>query len=77
MEEADYRFFITKIETLQAENAALKDALSNERASFDVYIAAVQQERKLRFEERQLLEKRFNEKTPYLHSGTTDRIITL
>ena len=62
MEEADYRFFITKIETLQAENAALKDALSNERASFDVYIAAVQQERKLRFEERQLLEKRFNEK---------------
>ena len=62
MEEADYRFFITKIETLQAENAALKDALSNERASFDVYMASVQQERKLRFEERQLLEKRFNEK---------------
>ncbi len=57
MEESDYRFFITKIETLQAENATLKDALANERASFDVYVAAVQQERKLRSEERRLLEE--------------------
>ncbi|MBQ9565202.1 MAG: hypothetical protein IJU98_06395 [Synergistaceae bacterium] len=62
MEEADYRFFITKIETLQAENVALKNALKAERASFDVYISTVQQERKLRTEERQLLEKRLNEK---------------
>ena len=62
MEEADYRFFITKIETLQAENTALKNALESERASFDVYIAGVRQERKLHSEERQLLEKRLNEK---------------
>ena len=62
MEEANYRFFITKIETLQAENAALKDALANERASLDVYIANVQQERKLHSEERELMEKRLNEK---------------
>ena len=62
MEEADYRFFITKIETLQAENVALKNALESERASFDVYISAVQQERKLHSEERQLLEKRLSKK---------------
>ena len=62
MEEADYRFFITRITTLEAENTALKKAIESERASFDVYIANVQQERKLRSEERQLLEKHLNEK---------------
>ena len=61
MEETDYRFFIARIETLQAENAALKDALNSERASFDVYITAVQQERKLHSEERQLMEKRLSD----------------
>ena len=68
MEEADYRFFITKIETLQAENAALKDALANERASFDVYMAGVRQERKLHAEERELMEKRLNEKLAAIRS---------
>ena len=62
MEESDYRFFITKIETLQAENATLKDALANERASFDVYMATVQKERKLRSEERKLLEESISQK---------------
>lgn len=61
MEEADYRFFITRIATLEAEVSALKDVLSNERASFDVYMADVRQERKLHAEERQLLEKRLSE----------------
>ena len=60
MDEADYRFFITKIETLQAENAALKDALSKERASFDVYMASVQQERKLHSDERKLMEEKYS-----------------
>ena len=50
MEEADYRFFITKIETLSAENEALKRVLADERASFDVYAANVQAERKARTE---------------------------
>ena len=50
MEEADYRFFITKIETLTTENKALKRVLSNERASFDVYVSNVQAERKARVE---------------------------
>lgn len=50
MEEADYRFFITKIETLTAENEALKRVLSDERASFDVYVSNVQAERKARTE---------------------------
>jgi len=54
--------FITKIETLQAENATLKDALANERASFDVYMATVQKERKLRSEERKLLEESISQK---------------
>ena len=67
MEETDYRFFITRIEitrieTLQAENTALKDVLAGERASFDVYIATVQQERKLRSEERKLLEESLSRK---------------
>ena len=62
MEEADYRFFITRITSLEAENTALKKVLEYERASFDVYIASVQQERKLHSEERQLLEKRLSEK---------------
>ena len=50
MEEADYRFFITKIETLQTENESLKRVLSDERASFDVYVSNVQAERKARVE---------------------------
>lgn len=50
MEEADYRFFITKIETLSTENAALRRVLSDERASFDVYAVNVQAERKARTE---------------------------
>lgn len=58
MEEADYRFFITKIETLQAANIALKKALESERASFDVYVSAVQEERRLHSEERELMKKR-------------------
>ena len=61
MEEADYRFFITKIEALQAENAALKNVLANERASFDVYAADVRQERRLHSEERKLLEEKYSQ----------------
>ena len=60
MEEADYRFFITRITTLEAENASLKDVLKSERASFDIYMTAVQRERKLHSEERKLIEEKYS-----------------
>lgn len=50
MEEADYRFFITRIEALEAETAALRRVLEQERASFDVYVSNVKAERKARVE---------------------------
>ena len=48
MEEADYRFFITRIGELQAEADALRRVLEQERASFDVYASGVQAERAAR-----------------------------
>ena len=60
MEEADYRFLITRITTLEAENASLKDVLKSERASFDIYMTAVQRERKLHSEERKLIEEKYS-----------------
>lgn len=48
MEEADYRFFITRIGELQAEADALRRVLEQERASFDVYVSGVQAERAAR-----------------------------
>ena len=50
MEEADYRFFLTRIEALEAETAALKRVLGQERASFDAYVSNVKAERAARVE---------------------------
>ena len=50
MEEADYRFFVTRIKALEAETSALKRVLEQERASFDVYMTNVRSERKARSE---------------------------
>ena len=61
MEEADYRFFITRIKALEAENAALTKAIAEERSSFDVYASSVQEERKLRAEQAALYERRVDE----------------
>ena len=61
MEEADYRFFITRIEALDAETAGLKQALKRERASFDEYIVNVQKERFARRELDVMREKKIAE----------------
>lgn len=61
MEEADYRFFITRIKALEAENAALNKAITEERSSFDVYVSNVQEERKLHAEQTALYERRVDE----------------
>ena len=61
MEEADYRFFITRIKALEAENAALTKAIAEERSSFDVYVSNVQEERKLHAEQTALYERRVDE----------------
>ena len=61
MEEADYRFFITRIEALDAETAGLKQALKRERASFDEYIVNVQKERFARRELDVMREKKVAE----------------
>jgi len=50
MEEADYRFFITRIQELEAEAGALRRTLEQERASFDVYVLGVEAERAAREE---------------------------
>ena len=57
MEEADYRFFITRIKALEAENAALTKAIAEERSSFDVYVSNVQEERKLHAEQTAYISK--------------------
>lgn len=48
MEESDYRFFITRIQTLEAKSESLEKVLAEERASFDVYIDNVIKEREAR-----------------------------
>ena len=45
MEEAEYRFFVTEIHTLRAENAALKKTIETERADQDAHIAGIETER--------------------------------
>ena len=50
MEESDYRFFITRIKALEAETSALKEARDKERASFDVYMAEAEKERRASIE---------------------------
>ena len=45
MEEADYRFFITEIQVLRAENAALRKSLDQERADQDLHFAGLAKER--------------------------------
>ena len=61
MEESDYRFFITRIKTLEAENAALNKSIADERASFDVYVEGVRKERTLHAKQTALYERRVNE----------------
>ena len=61
MEEADYRFFITRIKTLEAETAALTKAIAEERSSFDVYVSSVQAERTLHAEQVALHEQRIEQ----------------
>lgn len=61
MEEADYRFFITRIKTLEAENAALMKTIAEERASFDVYASSVRAERTLHAEQSALYEQRIEQ----------------
>lgn len=45
MEEVEYRFFITEIQTLRAENAALKSTIEKERADQDAHFAGIETER--------------------------------
>lgn len=61
MEEADYRFFITRIKALEAENAALTKAIVEERSSFDVYVSSVRVERTLHAEQSALYEQRIEQ----------------
>lgn len=61
MEEADYRFFITRIKALEAENAALNKSIADERASFDVYVEGVRKERALHAEQTAIYERRMDE----------------
>ncbi len=45
MEESEYRFFVTEIQTLRAENAALKKTIETERADQDAHFAGIEAER--------------------------------
>lgn len=45
MEEQEYRFFITRIRELEAENTSLREVLIRERASHDAYVVSVDRER--------------------------------
>ena len=45
MEESEYRFFVTEIQTLRAENAALKKTIETERADQDAHFAGIETER--------------------------------
>lgn len=45
MEESEYRFFVTEIQTLRAENAALKSTIEKERADQDAHFAGIEAER--------------------------------
>lgn len=61
MEEVDYRFFITRIKALEAENAALTKTITEERSSFDVYVSSVRAERTLHAEQATLYEQRIEQ----------------
>jgi hypothetical protein len=54
----EYRFFITRIKTLEAENKSLHRVLSLERASFDEVIEAAKAANNARIEEREASEER-------------------
>lgn len=45
MEESEYRYFVTEIQTLRAENAALKKTIDTERADQDAHFAGIETER--------------------------------
>jgi hypothetical protein len=52
MHVEEYRFFVTEVKTLEAENGALKRVLALERASFDAVIQAADEADRTRREER-------------------------
>jgi hypothetical protein len=58
MHADEYRFFITRIKTLEAENNSLHRVLKLERASFDEVIDAVKAANQARLEEREAAEAR-------------------
>ena len=74
MEEADYRFFITRIKTLEAENAALNKSIADERASFDVYVEGVQKERALHAEQTAIYEHRMDERREIGRASCRERV---
>jgi hypothetical protein len=45
MEEVEYRYFVTEIQTLRAENAALRKTIETERADQDAHFAGIETER--------------------------------
>jgi cob(I)alamin adenosyltransferase len=61
MHADEYRFFITHIQTLAAENTVLKRVLSEERASFDVFVTGAEAAMFARLEERKAADKAIKE----------------
>jgi hypothetical protein len=69
----EYRFFATRVKTLEAETASLKDILARERASFDAVAQAAKEADNARRDERVAFEVRLKDLERQIAKGNTSR----